>query len=114
VGDGVAGASDDAAQGINTITPAYPNKATGLPSNWDMISMPQRDNDEFYRLVQLSPADREYSAITVDFEEAGMKVFSVERLQNPLLFERFQAEKAHMCKSRPPGKLYVSFLFQVP
>ncbi|KAL8563971.1 hypothetical protein ACOMHN_025302 [Nucella lapillus] len=96
-------------QGINTLRP-WPLNEAGLPTNWDVTQLPQGSNI-LYCLVSLSPMDREYSAITVDFEEAGLKVVSVERLQNTMLLERFNHEKEHLLKLRPPGEMGDACLF---
>ena len=64
---------DGSTQGINTLRPR-PLNQQGIPCNWDMTCLPSMDTSELYRLVELSPADPEYSAVTVDFEEGGMKV----------------------------------------
>ena len=96
---------DDAegtAQGINTLRP-WPLSELGIPTNWDASQLPDINEDGLYCLVKLSPADREYAAITVDFEEAGLKVVSVERLQNTMLLDRFKHEKEQLLKLRPPG-----------
>lgn len=92
-------ASSGPAQGINTLRP-WPLNELGLPTNWDVTQLP--NGSALYCLVALSPMDREYSAITVDFEEAGLKVVSVERLQNTMLLERFNHEKEQLLKLRPP------------
>ena len=94
--------SNSSTQGINTLRP-WPLNQQGIPCNWNMDLLPRVGTDDLYCLVKLSPMDREYSAITVDFEEAGLKVASVERLQNPMLLERFNHEKEHLLKLRPPG-----------
>ena len=94
--------SNSSTQGINTLRP-WPLNQRGIPCNWNTDRLPRGDTDDLYCLVKLSPMDREYSAITVDFEEAGLKVASVERLQNPMLLERFNHEKEHLLKLRPPG-----------
>ena len=99
--------SDASGQGINTLRP-WPLNHLNIPRNWDMTQLPSRDIDDLYCLVKLSPMDREYSAITVDFEEAGLKVVEVERLQNPMLLERFNHEKEHLLKLRPPGTVVCS------
>ncbi|XP_076460488.1 uncharacterized protein LOC143293481 [Babylonia areolata] len=92
--------SNGTSQGINTLRP-WPLSELGIPTNWDVTQLPDDGND-LYRMVALSPVDREYSAITVDFEEAGLKVINVERLQNTMLLERFNTEKEHLLKLRPP------------
>ncbi|KAK7500734.1 hypothetical protein BaRGS_00007978 [Batillaria attramentaria] len=87
-------------QGINTLRP-WPLNHMGVPTNWDLAQMQELDPYTDYCLVPLSPVDREYNAITVDFEEAGLRVIKVERLQNHYLLDRFKREKEHLLQTRP-------------
>ncbi|PVD30480.1 hypothetical protein C0Q70_09746 [Pomacea canaliculata] len=83
--------------GISTLRP-QPLNERGVPGNWDLL-LPVEDDQRFH-LVPLSTIDWEYSAITVDFEEAGLRVKCVERLQNRMLLDRFRSEKDHLKNSR--------------
>lgn len=51
--------------------------------------------------------DEEYSAICVDFEEAGLRVIKLERLQNHIQLDKFKTEKEHLLRQRHTGKLYL-------
>ena len=64
-----------------------------LPSNWDLVPPCQKT-------VQLSPASREYQDVNLKFQQtAGSVVISsIERIQNPHLYQAYQLRKEKMDK----------------
>ena len=76
-----------------------------LPENW--IPTPRDDNgdDVTVHLVELSSSCTEYQDVerkfkkTVHFE----KIKSIERIQNPFLFQAYQLRKLKMDREHPHG-----------
>ena len=64
-----------------------------LPSNWDPVPSCQNT-------VQLSPASREYQDVSSKFQQTAgsMAIASIERIQNPHLYQAYQLRKGKMDK----------------
>ena len=64
-----------------------------LPSNWDPVPPCQKT-------VQLSAASRECQDVTLKFQQTvgSMTIASIERVQNPHLYQAYQLKKAKMDK----------------
>ena len=64
-----------------------------FPSNWDLVPPCQNT-------VQLSPASREYHDVTLKFQQTAgsMAIVSIERIQNPHLYQAYQLRRVKMDK----------------
>ena len=60
----------------------------------------QAGNDVTVHTVQLSPASREYQDVTLKIHQNGWSttIASIERIQNPHLYQAYQIRKAKMDK----------------
>ena len=60
----------------------------------------QAGNDVTVHTVQLSPASREYQDVTLKIHQNGWStsIASIERIQNPHLYQAYQLRKAKMDK----------------
>ena len=68
-------------------------RAMSLPSNWDPVPSCQNT-------VQLSAASREYQDVELKFQQTAgaVAVVSIERVQNPDLYQAYQVRKEKMDK----------------
>lgn len=66
-------------------------EAMSLPSNWDLVPPCQNT-------VQLSPVSREYQDVALKFQQTAgsVAIASIERIQNPHLYQAYQLRKVKM------------------
>ncbi|XP_021350458.1 uncharacterized protein LOC110448503 isoform X2 [Mizuhopecten yessoensis] len=87
----------------------------GIPINWtdDMESTNQRPGLSMdVRLVELHPGQMEYDKIDDEFNETGIKITKIERIQNTYLLERFKSEMEDTTRRRHSGfDLNIRYLY---
>ncbi|KAK7109795.1 protein mono-ADP-ribosyltransferase PARP14-like isoform X1 [Littorina saxatilis] len=73
-----------------------------LPDTWT-----PHDSDEPVMLVNLKPSDVEYQRVKQDImatiANSSINIVSVDRIQNVMLYQQYQAKKTHMDKQNGPG-----------
>ena len=71
-----------------------------LPTNWEPMPRNQAGNDVTVHTVKLSPASVEYQDVTFKIHQAGWSatIASIERIQNPHLYQAYQLRKVKMDK----------------
>ncbi|XP_078381956.1 protein mono-ADP-ribosyltransferase PARP15-like [Oculina patagonica] len=75
---------------------------TTLPTNWDPMPRNQAGNDVTVHTVNLSPMSQEYQDVAVRFQQTtgsvALAIVSIERIQNPHLYQAYQLRKVKMDK----------------
>ncbi|ESP01750.1 hypothetical protein LOTGIDRAFT_238152 [Lottia gigantea] len=88
--------------GISDLTPVAFTLDSSL-ENWTTNKTSPHGIIHMYELVKIPTESDEYVAIENDFRSSGLKVISVERLQNKYLLEKFKSEQDQIERSRLPG-----------
>ena len=71
-----------------------------LPTTWDPMPVTQAGNDVTVHVVKLSSTSREYQNVALKFQQTAdsVAIVSIERIQNPHLYQAYQLRKEKMDK----------------
>jgi len=71
-----------------------------LPTNWDPMPRNHAGNEVTVHILKLPPASTEYQDVAMKFNETAgsLTICSIERIQNPHLYQAYQLRKEKMDK----------------
>ena len=87
------------------------------PKDWDPMPTDSKGKEKHVHLVTLTAGSPEYNNVESQFNKTMIKgssynqIVSIQRLQNPVLYQQYMVRKKEMDKHNPPGHQNERWLF---
>ena len=76
----------------------------GIPDNWDPMPADVNGKEKPFHLVALKAGSTEYNNVEKKFNSTMTKqIISIQRIQNPVLYQQYAVRKKKMDKQNPLG-----------
>ena len=75
-----------------------------IPDNWDSMPADVNGKEKPVHLVALKAGSTEYNNVQKEFNNTMTKqIISIQRIQNPVLYQQYAVRKKKIDKQNPPG-----------
>ena len=82
------------------------------PKDWDPMPTDSKGREKHVHLVTLAAGSLEYNNVESQFNKTmANQIVSIQRLQNPVLYQQYMVRKKEMDKHNPPGHQNELWLF---
>ena len=87
------------------------------PEDWDPMPTDSKGKEKHVHLVTLTPGSPEYNNVVSQFNKTMTKglnykhIVSIQRIQNPVLYQQYTVKLREMVKHNPPGYQNEQWLF---
>ena len=91
--------------------------AEDKPKDWDPMPTDAKGKEKHVHLVTLTAGSPEYNNVESQFNTTMVKgssysqIVSIQRIQNPVLYQQYMVRKREMDKHNPPGHQNERWLF---